>query len=58
MIHLHGLEYVEKGSVYNFLIMGVLDVSGLCVYVTGIPERLFPGRCDIWFQSHQVKYEG
>jgi hypothetical protein len=27
----------------------------LQLYASRIPERFMPGKCDIWFQSHQVK---
>uniref|UniRef100_A0A671LEK7 Adiponectin receptor 1 n=1 Tax=Sinocyclocheilus anshuiensis TaxID=1608454 RepID=A0A671LEK7_9TELE len=27
---------------------------GAALYAARIPERYFPGKCDIWFQSHQI----
>lgn len=38
------------------LIMGALYLTGALLYATRIPERFLPGKCDIWFQSHQVRY--
>ena len=56
LINVHGLDYViEKGALYNALIMGALYITGACLYAARIPERFMPGKCDIWFQSHQQK---
>lgn len=27
---------------------------GAVLYAARIPERFLPGKCDIWFQSHQI----
>ena len=58
IIHLikdNGLAYVvERGALYHALIMGALYITGACLYAARIPERFMPGKCDIWFQSHQV----
>lgn len=55
LIYVHGLQYViEKGALYNALIMGALYITGACLYAARIPERFMPGKCDIWFQSHQI----
>lgn len=34
--------------------MGVLYVLGGVLYAGRIPERFWPGKCDYWFQSHQI----
>ena len=36
------------------LIMGALYITGAVLYAARIPERFMPGKCDIWFQSHQI----
>ena len=45
---------MERGALYHALIMGALYITGACLYAARIPERFMPGKCDIWFQSHQV----
>uniref|UniRef100_A0A914E630 Uncharacterized protein n=1 Tax=Acrobeloides nanus TaxID=290746 RepID=A0A914E630_9BILA len=44
----------EESSLHWLLIMGSLYIGGAAIYATRFPERCFPGRCDIWFQSHQL----
>ena len=44
----------EKGSLTNLLTMGALYITGAGLYAARIPERFLPGKCDIWFQSHQI----
>lgn len=36
------------------LLMATLYILGAFLYATRTPERFFPGKCDIWFQSHQL----
>ncbi|XP_055353398.1 adiponectin receptor protein-like [Paramacrobiotus metropolitanus] len=45
---------VHEGSMIYLVLMGVLYVSGAVLYACRVPERWFPGRFDIWFQSHQI----
>lgn len=42
------------GALGWLILMAVLYILGACLYAARIPERLFPGRFDIWFQSHQI----
>nr|QVK45751.1 G protein-coupled receptor [Proales similis] len=42
------------GALGWLILMAVLYIIGACLYAARIPERLFPGRFDIWFQSHQI----
>lgn len=42
------------GALGWLLLMAVLYIFGACLYAARIPERLFPGKFDIWFQSHQI----
>ncbi|CAD6194248.1 unnamed protein product [Caenorhabditis auriculariae] len=50
-----GLTYMfQKASLHWMLIMGAMYIGGATIYATRIPERCFPGKCDLWFQSHQL----
>ncbi|XP_037594046.1 dynein heavy chain 12, axonemal [Cebus imitator] len=37
-----------------FFLMAVMYITGAGLYAARIPERFFPGKFDIWFQSHQI----
>lgn len=46
-------------AVYNaalgwLVLMAVLYIVGAVIYAVRIPERIWPGRFDIWCQSHQI----
>merc|ERR1712071_639209 len=34
--------------------MGATYILGAGLYAARFPERLFPGKCDLWCQSHQI----
>lgn len=36
------------------VLMGFLYIMGAVIYAVRIPERIWPGKFDIWFQSHQI----
>ena len=36
------------------VLMGALYITGALLYAMRIPECYFPGKCDIWFHSHQI----
>lgn len=36
------------GKLDYLVLMAVLYIAGACIYAARIPERLFPGKCDIW----------
>ncbi|KAG7222191.1 hypothetical protein INR49_016589 [Caranx melampygus] len=42
------------GQMGWLLLMAMLYITGACLYAARIPERFFPGKCDIWFHSHQL----
>uniref|UniRef100_A0A8R1HQE5 Progestin and adipoQ receptor-like protein 1 n=2 Tax=Caenorhabditis japonica TaxID=281687 RepID=A0A8R1HQE5_CAEJA len=44
----------EDNSFHWLLLMAFLYLLGALLYATRTPERFFPGKCDIWFQSHQL----
>ncbi|CDQ72795.1 adiponectin receptor protein 1 isoform X2 [Oncorhynchus nerka] len=42
------------GQMGWFYLMGAMYITGAGLYAARIPERYFPGKCDIWFHSHQI----
>ena len=38
----------RQASVGWMALMGLLYILGAIMYATRIPERFFPGKCDIW----------
>ncbi|CAH8522415.1 unnamed protein product [Heterobilharzia americana] len=47
-------EGVSYSALGWLVLMAVLYISGAAIYALRIPERLYPGKFDIWFQSHQI----
>ena len=45
---------IKEASFHCTLIMAALYLTGAGMYAARIPERFMPGKCDIWFQSHQI----
>ncbi|KAI9556501.1 hypothetical protein GHT06_016290 [Daphnia sinensis] len=45
---------VSYASLGWLILMGSLYILGALLYAGRIPECYFPGKCDIWFQSHQI----
>lgn len=45
---------LTEASLHWLLVMATLYVSGALLYGARIPERFLPGKCDIWFHSHQI----
>lgn len=41
-------------SFISLLVMGVLYILGASLYAARIPERFFPGKCDLFLHSHQI----
>lgn len=48
------LRATTMGQMGWLFLMAVLYITGACLYAARIPERFFPGKCDIWFHSHQL----
>jgi len=46
--------FCRQGSLVKLVTMGGLYIFGAFLYAARIPERWLPGKCDIWFQSHQL----
>ncbi|TMS39208.1 hypothetical protein L596_005772 [Steinernema carpocapsae] len=50
-----GFQYLYEYTILHWLVaMGSMYLIGAALYAFRIPERFFPGKCDIWFQSHQL----
>ncbi|KAL7063796.1 hypothetical protein AAHC03_04433 [Spirometra sp. Aus1] len=47
-------ETVTSPALGWLVLMAALYISGAVIYAMRIPERLYPGKFDIWFQSHQI----
>ncbi|XP_023219196.1 adiponectin receptor protein-like [Centruroides sculpturatus] len=47
-------EAVYSASFGWLCLMGSLYILGALLYALRLPERFFPGKCDIWFHSHQI----
>ncbi|GFY75043.1 adiponectin receptor protein [Trichonephila inaurata madagascariensis] len=47
-------QAVYHASFGWLCLMGALYLLGACFYALRVPERFFPGKCDIWFHSHQI----
>lgn len=43
-----------KTSFVSLVTMGVLYIVGASLYACRIPERFFPGKCDLFLHSHQI----
>ena len=39
---------------FGLILMAIIYIIGAAVYVMRIPERFFPGKCDVWAHSHQI----
>uniref|UniRef100_A0A915JBJ7 Adiponectin receptor n=1 Tax=Romanomermis culicivorax TaxID=13658 RepID=A0A915JBJ7_ROMCU len=50
-----GIHAAFAESAFGWLIlMALIYLFGALLYAFRVPERFFPGKCDIWFQSHQL----
>ncbi|CAL7937856.1 unnamed protein product [Xylocopa violacea] len=45
---------ISQASLGWLILMGCLYILGAMFYALRVPERFFPGKFDIWFQSHQI----
>ncbi|KAI9345011.1 hemolysin-III related-domain-containing protein [Obelidium mucronatum] len=51
----HSYEYANLTMGLNHGIFGgICYLVGAFLYASRVPERFFPGKCDHWFQSHQI----
>lgn len=42
------IKATTMGQMGWLLLMAMLYITGACLYAARIPERFFPGKCDIW----------
>jgi len=54
LISIGFIRGVEQGALGSLVLMGALYIIGALLYASRIPERCFPGKCNFWFQSHQI----
>ncbi|XP_067946249.1 adiponectin receptor protein-like [Watersipora subatra] len=47
-------EAVHNASLGWLVLMAFCYIFGAVIYAVRIPERIWPGKFDIWFQSHQI----
>ncbi|KAI3414185.1 Paqr-1p [Globodera pallida] len=45
---------IDENSFYWLITMALIYLFGALLYATRTPERFFPGKCDLLFQSHQL----
>ncbi|XP_033862934.2 adiponectin receptor protein 2-like isoform X3 [Acipenser ruthenus] len=48
------IHAITVGQIGWLFLMAICYILGVALYAARIPERFFPGRCDIWFHSHQI----
>ncbi|XP_015282695.1 PREDICTED: adiponectin receptor protein 1-like [Gekko japonicus] len=48
------VKATTMGQMGWFFLMAMMYITGAGLYAARIPERFFPGKFDIWFQSHQI----
>lgn len=58
LVHAHAVfPFTQDDNATMFLgiyLMYICYGGGVIVYLTKVPEKWYPGRYDIWFQSHQL----
>ncbi|EKG20139.1 Hly-III-related protein [Macrophomina phaseolina MS6] len=54
-LHLYGLQDLRDRIALDWLVVhGLLYITGAAIYAARFPERMWPGRFDIWGSSHQI----
>jgi len=52
---LHSYQHAVQHAALQWLqLMGVCYITGAVIYALRVPERIWPGKFDIWFASHQI----
>jgi len=58
-------HYVALEGVYSavhvaahdsLILMAVMYITGACIYACRVPEKWWPGKFDLWFNSHQIMH--
>lgn len=47
------LKAATIGQIGWLMLMASLYITGAALYAARIPERFFPGKCDIWVSGHR-----
>lgn len=47
------IKATTMGQMGWLLLMATLYITGACLYAARIPERFFPGKCDIWVSKQK-----
>lgn len=45
---------ISRASLGWLILMGLLYILGALFYALRVPERWFPGKCDIWVSGHNI----
>jgi adiponectin receptor len=54
-IRLFGVAHMRESIGLDWVVLqGILYVSGAAIYAARVPEKLYPGKFDIWGSSHQI----
>ena len=49
---IEGFDYaITRASMGWLILMGALYVIGALLYAVRVPERFFPGKCDLWVST-------
>lgn len=48
------IKATTMGQMGWLLLMATLYITGACLYAARIPERFFPGKCDIWVSRQKT----
>lgn len=46
------MKATTVGQMGWFILMGAMYITGAGLYAARIPERYFPGKCDIWVRHY------
>ncbi|KAL1650316.1 hypothetical protein SLS58_001130 [Diplodia intermedia] len=54
-LKLYGLQALRERIALDWLVAhGLMYITGAAIYAIRFPERIWPGRFDIWGSSHQI----
>lgn len=51
------IKATTMGQMGWLLLMATLYITGACLYAARIPERFFPGKCDIWVSGFNLRLD-
>ncbi|CAL4080700.1 unnamed protein product, partial [Meganyctiphanes norvegica] len=47
-------EKINITAMQSLFILAFFYIAGAAIYAARVPEKLFPGKFDLWIQSHQI----